>query len=949
MKNHLARLTALVLSLCAWAMSSSNHVYSQSTTPHPQISQLWGNPADGIDEFPNKMILSTDGNFIIAGFWQDSAWVKKVSACGSTIWDKRFQVGTWTSLNGIAELPNGNLAAAGVCKNCAVGDTAKKVYVALMDGVGSLLTDTTLGNLNLDAEARDIVRMLNGNIAITGSVVVGTFLAPTDELVAIFNPNLGLLRYLLHDWTYYDDGAHMIATQDGGLAIAGSNHDHLFDTTYATVLKCNAMGDTVWMSKETTIETWFTSLAEGSNGDLVAVGKARIDTVTIFDGYLRAINGSNGQLGTRQFYGSPGWFDELMDIHAVADGYLVGGRYDHPATSGYGARDMIFHLSPGLAQSDLTYNDDYVASYALTSLVPLSPKGEDWATVSRSEFYSSNRVRFLKHHRQGKDFRFTAFPQDYQLYPQDNLGFGTVQIVGIDSTTGIQYDSIRVDFLRNDTLITSTFQALSYNSGVASVNQSIPIPAMLAEFSYRLYGVESGISYPEAEACAVVAGDAFVVTGTLGGFYETLDSSLIDHANPFVRSYGRKFQNDTVYAWHRERDDANPLADNRSGEVGMLLGDRIVTERQVPVAILNGGNWIGEIDSMLPGTVGDDFGKFRARAIKSGLRDHLKAFIYEFGEADTYDTLGYVADSLESFVAKYKTLRCAWDTTYPNRIHDFVFQMRQPLYPGISWLSSLELAEGQRMIQDSFPNTTVLSTTGLDHDSLRFTFTDGFERGVDDLYRVLDQKVYGAPAVNNTLPPNLDSAKFNSNRTEVILHLRNTNDAFTWDSGMESDFILHGAGNDTVDFGYANGNEIHLVLSGQVPLNARISYNSHVFGAESSVKNANGLGMLRFYNQPIEPFVVIGNTPQMLTSLRLTAFPNPTANTHTQVAISTQRPGDIHLRLLGLDGICIRSWDVSQSNDLEVHGIELSVGSGVYLLQATQEDGSQSFVRLVKL
>ena len=911
-------------------------------TPFPEFSLLWGDRDSTKIESAEKVILSQDGAFIIAGQWQDSAWVKKVNTCGNAIWEKKFLVGAESGLSSICELPNGSLAAIGTCDDCAIGDTSRKAYVVWMDHAGNILRDTTLGVLNLDAKGNDIVRLRNGNIAVTGTAVMNQGWGFCDVLTAIFDTNLNLVRYGLIHKTFYNVGNRIVATQDSGFAISGYTHTVLFAPTHASIFKCDALGDTLWVAEDTSNQSSYFALDEMSNGDLIMVGSVLIDTVLKNQGYITIVNGATGQISSPQYYGTSGHDDEFHDIHVVSDGFLVGGQYGRPSDTGYGGRGWVFHLSPSFVVSDEVFNDEYLVNIKLRSIVPLSPKGEEWTTVSWRSPYYGRDVLWIKHHRIGREITLSKFPMDYQLYPRDSSTKGHVVIEGADALSGIQFDSVRVDEFRNDTLIDSLFQPLIYNAGFAPFNLQFHPAAMLANYHYKLYGVQNGTLYQEASACNVVAGDAYIITGGGNALGFSNDSTWINHLNPFVRNYGLKYADDTVYYWNTEIENSYYHQANLVGQWGLVLADQIVDNHHVPVAILNGTLPLTSIDSMLP-TASSEYGKFLTRTIKAGLKDDFRGILFYQGEMNSNTIF---RDSVPSYYSKFKLLYNAWNADFLNREHDFLFQIRESIFPGLVSLSGLQIAEAQRQIADSFPNIEVMSTTGMKHDSLSFYYQNGWERAGNDMYRLVDRALYGAPFANNVDAPNINYAQFNCARTEVTIQMRDANDILTWYTGMEADFELIGSSVVAVVLGYIVGNEVHLILSGPASPGTTISFNSHARGDRCSVKNANGIGMLRFYKQSILPCVGIDDE---LANFNITVYPNPFSGETLQIELNAETAGSLDLALYSLDGKRLSAWELVHGVGVEQHAINLKVGSGVYMVKATNAEGQVQVFRIVKL
>ncbi len=116
----------------------------------------------------------------------------------------------------------------------------------------------------------------------------------------------------------------------------------------------------------------------------------------------------------------------------------------------------------------------------------------------------------------------------------------------------------------------------------------------------------------------------------------------------------------------------------------------------------------------------------------------------------------------------------------------------------------------------------------------------------------MGRDLYGAANSPNIAPPNIDRAYFsNADKSEITLIMRAADDSLIWENGAENDFRLEGS-SVAVTSGAIIDNKIVLTLADNVPQGGAtgISYLGHP-GAGPWVTNANGLGLLAFYNVPI--------------------------------------------------------------------------------------------------
>ncbi len=563
----------------------------------------------------------------------------------------------------------------------------------------------------------------------------------------------------------------------------------------------------------------------------------------------------------------------------------------------------------------------------------------------------------VRHHQLGRALRFTEFPRDFQLYPRDSTGYGHVRIEGYDAPNGMQYDSILVEVLRNDTLVGFQVCAFNNGSGNAAFSLQFQQPAICANYHYRAIGIHTGVHYPEVEACDVVAGDAYIITGqsnaTANWFPDRQNGvagAYGDHPNGFVRNFGLVNAYDTVYAWRKESNGDFPLADFAVGEWGLVMGDHIVDHFGVPVAILNGGLLGISIDSMLPNPsnhldISRSYGKFLARAAHSGLKDQFRGLIFFQGETD--GGIGYFHSTADE-LAKFDSLRAAWNVDFPGRQKNYLFQIR----PGAFWMgatlqSCLAIEEAHRMIPDLYPDFELMSTTGMNHDSTHYYYVHGYERAGEDIFRLVARDFYGAAPLSCITPPNVATAYFsNATKTEVTLEMREPYDALSWFPGWENDFILESSLSVHVVSGSAQGNKVILQLNqAPLPTCTGISHASHAGGAACAVKNQRGIGMVSFYNVSLGG---PGTGAEDPNPFEIKALPNPSGG-KLWLQVEGESIGDLQLQWYGCDGKQLSSSKIDGDRLEPYCLLEVPSASGLYFLKVRNRQDIEHVLRIVRL
>ncbi len=90
-----------------------------------------------------KIVATQDGNFVIAGEWNNEAYLMKVNPAGEQLILKKFgtDIGGTSLFKDVVEAPDGGFVAVGHCDNCTVPNDSMRKVVAIK----------TDANLNMDA------------------------------------------------------------------------------------------------------------------------------------------------------------------------------------------------------------------------------------------------------------------------------------------------------------------------------------------------------------------------------------------------------------------------------------------------------------------------------------------------------------------------------------------------------------------------------------------------------------------------------------------------------------------------------------------------------------------------------------------------------------------------------------------------------------------------------
>ncbi|MDR3459654.1 MAG: sialate O-acetylesterase [Verrucomicrobiae bacterium] len=461
------------------------------------------------------------------------------------------------------------------------------------------------------------------------------------------------------------------------------------------------------------------------------------------------------------------------------------------------------------------------------------------------------------------------FPKPMQLY-QRNLTNGLANVLVDGSVTSTGATQVVVSVLRNGALYTNVSQSLTYANGVAPFSITSSILAELASYSFTICVVRGGTNYLVVSANDVVAGDAFMINGQSNAEAGMRSGSANGNQHPYLRSFGTRDENGaTVGAdlnWHLAEGDA-VTGPGAVGQWGLRLGRLIIDTYGIPVAIINGSHGGWPITSFQrndanPQDLNTDYGRTLYRATQAGLQNGLRAILWYQGESDMSD-----ADAHEK---GWTALHGNWLTDYAAVRKFYVFQLHVGCY--VSQFDT-DLRNRQRLLADHFNDVEVMATSavGTYSDDCHYPYVGGYELHATNIFRLVRRDLYAAAPQNNIEAPNPYYACFSAPaHNQITLVMRNANDTLTFSSGAEADFRLEGS-SVVVTSGAAVGNKLVLTLSGDASAATGLSYGAHDGAPAPTVVNANGVGLLAFYNLPIQPGNGASGVPTKVASLAISA------------------------------------------------------------------------------
>ncbi len=458
---------------------------------------------------------------------------------------------------------------------------------------------------------------------------------------------------------------------------------------------------------------------------------------------------------------------------------------------------------------------------------------------------------------------FDKLPQNYQLYPRNELNEAFVPISGKIEETGWDYFSVQI--FRNKQLIGYQKAPITYSNSVGKFSfSSIKIKAEKAEYDFKIYAVRAKDSLNLINCENVVSGDVYIMSGQSNAtvFFNDI------RKNEFCRTFGKISgtwgtgnTNPADTLWALSNQDAY---NQGVGTMGFEFQQTILEKYGIPTCLINGGfNWSSMKQHATrtannPTDLTNGYGRMLYRIQKAGVTQSVKAMIYRQGETEAY---GEGSDWGGNFDVYYKNLK----TDLPSIKKIYLFQIdiidfARPDAP--------QVRDIQRKEADKYPDIQVVASVGtLGFDGLHYS-SDGYNQNAQEFSRLVGRDFYNSIDTDNINFPNIRKAFFsNKEKTEITLQFDIGQDLSWIDQErnllMKNQYYLNGI-NGVVSSGFASGNQVILKLNAPT-IATLISYLPPFIDSKSPdfpytgpyIKNKKGLRALSFYEVKIDPFIIV--------------------------------------------------------------------------------------------
>jgi hypothetical protein len=315
-------------------------------------------------------------------------WLVKTDEYGDMEWNQTYGGNYDELVHSLVVTSDGGYALAGITTSFGAGSS--DFWLVKTDAFGNVEWNQTYGGAEND-EAADVVATSDGGYAIIGTT--RSFGAGNDDLWLVKTDEYGNVEWNQTYGGYYlDEASCLVATSDGGYALAGITDNFDAAAIDFWLVKTDAFGNVEW-NQTYGGEKWeFTaSLIATSDGGYAIIGTTNSFGVEdSIDCWLVKTN-ATGDMEWHQTYGSP-LYDVPRSVVETSDGgYALAGTWGKldsywPSEPEKDVHTATFCLIKTNALGDLDWYQTYGggAIDEAYSLVETSDGGYALAGVTRS-------------------------------------------------------------------------------------------------------------------------------------------------------------------------------------------------------------------------------------------------------------------------------------------------------------------------------------------------------------------------------------------------------------------------------------------------------------------------------------------------------------------------------------------------------------------------------------
>ncbi|ULQ54446.1 sialate O-acetylesterase [Flavihumibacter fluvii] len=326
------------------------------------------------------------------------------------------------------------------------------------------------------------------------------------------------------------------------------------------------------------------------------------------------------------------------------------------------------------------------------------------------------------------------------------------------------------------------------------------LTAEAKNYAFILFGVSSGGAETYiAGDLDIVAGDVFYINGQSNAEGKPFGST--SWTNPivygpdwnkanteagtnrnFVRTFGGGV-NPALWTWGIGDANADYNSDHNTGQFGMRIGARIVSEHNMPVCIINGaelGNPISyfQRNDLNKYDLTTNYGRELTRLNAAGLVGGIRAIIWFHGESNTFTGGNALALTTAQYFNAFSTLAVDWEQDFGNADKYYMIQIKPGCGGGNNAVAASEIQQAELNISNSFNGAKkemqIVSTNNINQaiDNCHYNYEIGQRVGYreigDRVTSLIKKDFYSYILPDNSLSPEPLSATFTARSSPTV-------------------------------------------------------------------------------------------------------------------------------------------------------------------------------------
>ncbi len=338
-----------------------------------------------------RIRLMPDGNFMLAGQWNNQAYLTKVDCEGNTLATQFFGdvIGGTSSFDDVQQLPDSSWVAVGTCEFCVPGDTTAKVVLLKVDAdlnydkaTGVTILGKSARYPQFPASTQDSPQLLVDGTTLVLVAQYGNIgaLNNSDFLLTKLDFDLDTVSTKLFHHQFFDLPVAIFKNPAGYLVVA----NHAFVSGAATI-QTDLLGNVLWTNIGISDITAYAARML-PNGNVLVCGVKSNN-----GGWLGEFGGTDGVFtGNELILGG----ERATDLQVLPNDNVLLTAWFPLATGARSTRIYRLQTNPLQVAGtyDLVPNPDIFTNMGSHSIVPLSDDGTSFATTGVRGFY--NRTFF---------------------------------------------------------------------------------------------------------------------------------------------------------------------------------------------------------------------------------------------------------------------------------------------------------------------------------------------------------------------------------------------------------------------------------------------------------------------------------------------------------------------------------------------------------------------------